>query len=297
MSKQPRNLDLGNGTIPTAYMEVQRDTLPPLLRGLEGITCAWVIVTPSQATDWLVSKWRNRNLSDQTVLKYAIDMEEGRWVPNGQPIIFSDRGQLIDGQHRLSAVALANVSVPLFIVRGVSEDHASTIDQGRSRSAADSLKIEEDSKRPKLRIAVVRVMNHVLYEDEVKHRVLTNTAAMEKARKHRATLDWAVEHFDTRIRAPIVAAACLYYPINTKGATRFVERFMSGEMLSAGDPELTLRQHVQHNPDILSSERIPTVKKVLAAIDTSTKHGGQIKKLQVNETVTAKVVKYWKEKW
>jgi len=61
-------------------------------------------ITPQQARHWLEhNNNHNRHLNPTTVKKYASDMREGNWQMNSMPIVFSDTGQLLDGQHRLAA--------------------------------------------------------------------------------------------------------------------------------------------------------------------------------------------------
>jgi len=66
-----------------------------------------VEVTPEMASDWLSTRnWaNNRRMSTHTVAKYLGDMKGGLWKLTRQGIIFDTEGQLIDGQHRLRAVA------------------------------------------------------------------------------------------------------------------------------------------------------------------------------------------------
>lgn len=64
-------------------------------------------VTPEMASDWLTSRrWpHNRRISPAITAKYLKDMREGRWKVTRQGIIFDTEGYLIDGQHRLRAIA------------------------------------------------------------------------------------------------------------------------------------------------------------------------------------------------
>lgn len=67
----------------------------------------------------------------------ARQMKEGMWLHTGQPIIFSDRPRLIDGQHRLEGIVESGVKL-LFDVRfGISDGAFSVIDIGKKRGAAD----------------------------------------------------------------------------------------------------------------------------------------------------------------
>ncbi len=63
------------------------------------------IITPGQSEEWLKNNNKhNRPLSRKDIERYAASMESGRWLLNGETIIFDNTGNLLNGQHRLVAV-------------------------------------------------------------------------------------------------------------------------------------------------------------------------------------------------
>lgn len=82
-----------------------------------------------------------RSISKITAERYAADMETDDWLFNGAPIMISNKGELLDGQHRLTAIAESGVAQILLIVAGVDAHAMATIDAGRKRSYADLLRI------------------------------------------------------------------------------------------------------------------------------------------------------------
>jgi hypothetical protein len=48
-------------------------------------------------------------------------MKAGRWLENGEPIIFDGEGNILNGHNRLQAVILADVGVWFLVVRGVAD--------------------------------------------------------------------------------------------------------------------------------------------------------------------------------
>lgn len=102
-----------------------------------------VDVTPEQAKKMLTrSSFKNRSVSGAAVRKYARDMKNGNWdIMTPNLISVTESGDILDGQHRLRAVVLAGVTVPLWIANGV-DPRASIYDRGRSRSAKDILCFE-----------------------------------------------------------------------------------------------------------------------------------------------------------
>lgn len=100
------------------------------------------IITPGRAREMLAQSGGNRKLKVAKVAGYARDMAAGDWQLNGEPIIFSSSGKLIDGHHRLSAGEKSGTTFMAVVVTGVPDDARHTIDTGSSRSAADALGIQ-----------------------------------------------------------------------------------------------------------------------------------------------------------
>lgn len=99
----------------------------------------FVRVTPIIATDWLSLNYEGqRKLRRATVSRYAREMMQGRWIgDNGQCIVFSSDGWLVDGQHRLHAVIKSGCDVEMLVIHSsrTAEEIMSTIDVGDKRSA------------------------------------------------------------------------------------------------------------------------------------------------------------------
>ena len=100
-------------------------------------------ITPHKAQAYLdASTHKNRTISESRVLSLAIDMEEGRFLLNGETIIFDDDCNVIDGSHRLNAVVLSRATIKSYVVRGaIHADSFETIDSGGMRNGGDVLGI------------------------------------------------------------------------------------------------------------------------------------------------------------
>ncbi|NCC66460.1 MAG: hypothetical protein EOM15_17640 [Spirochaetia bacterium] len=102
-------------------------------------------ITPEMATRMLSGNKDNRAINKSRVTLYAKAMKEGRWVENGQTIIISTDGFLIDGQHRLTALVAAGVTLEMLVVKLESKDNEGDltarhipIDIGQSRTLANT---------------------------------------------------------------------------------------------------------------------------------------------------------------
>ena len=97
-------------------------------------------ITPEKAKEWLKLNKVNRNLNRGTVVAYAEDMKNGRWDTNTTACIaLSKTGELKDGQHRLSAIIMANKPISMWVARGVGDKVV--FDCGRNRSLTDFMRI------------------------------------------------------------------------------------------------------------------------------------------------------------
>ena len=106
-------------------------------------------ITPDSALQVLENhNPRNRHISEATVQSYATDMKNGRWLVTHQGIAFDEKGDLIDGQHRLWAVIFCGKPVDMNVTReiplsalknGIELYTMDTIDRGRLRSVGQQL--------------------------------------------------------------------------------------------------------------------------------------------------------------
>jgi hypothetical protein len=110
-------------------------------------TIEWEEIGPTQAAEYLKKNVTNRNVRKGTVTSYARDMKADKWIPTHQGIAFNDRGELIDGQHRLHAIIEAGVSVRMLVTRGIQSEQGDmrtmdAVDRGAVRSVADQLHLQ-----------------------------------------------------------------------------------------------------------------------------------------------------------
>lgn len=99
-------------------------------------------LTPELAELLLDRNPANRKLSEQTAERYSYEIAGGRWTFNGEPLIVSDTGELNDGQHRCAAVIRAKRAIDAILIVGVARASRTTLDQGRTRTAADYLSMD-----------------------------------------------------------------------------------------------------------------------------------------------------------
>jgi hypothetical protein len=83
---------------------------------------------------------KNRDVSISKVYGYRDAMNRGEWKINHQGLAFYSDSTIADGQHRMFALALSDVSALTFLVSPNFDDKAiDTIDVGKNRNAGDAL--------------------------------------------------------------------------------------------------------------------------------------------------------------
>ena len=101
------------------------------------------IVTPEVAKEYLKESRGNRRIRTNTVESYKRDLLNGGFGLTHQGIAFDTKGRLVDGHHRLLAIAESGIPGELVVCRNLPDDAVNKIDRGLSRSIADIFKIKE----------------------------------------------------------------------------------------------------------------------------------------------------------
>jgi hypothetical protein len=101
-----------------------------------------MVITPALAEDWLARvPDRQRLVRNGAVDKFAQDMRTNNWRTNYQPYHFSKEGELLNGQHRLWAIADSRVALKdQLVVFGMDREVYESLDQGTKRTFGDTLK-------------------------------------------------------------------------------------------------------------------------------------------------------------
>lgn len=102
-------------------------------------------VTPELARKMLEKNTKNRPLNQRHAERFRDAISAGEWWMNGEAIIFSADGTLLNGQHRLWAVVAAGTGIDVMIVRGIDPDAFKTIDGVRSRRAGEVLSMSGET--------------------------------------------------------------------------------------------------------------------------------------------------------
>lgn len=163
---------------------------------LPEITVTFEEVTPETAGKWLEVNPGNRNIKESKVDAFARDIREGFFQTTHQGVAFNDKGELIDGQHRLEAIIRANTPVVMQVTRGLKDEVKPTIDTGTKRTVADTLRIEGFENR-NIMGSIARMV--MLYEAE------TPMSGYSRAATVSEVVDFIRQHEDRMIEASKLA--------------------------------------------------------------------------------------------
>jgi hypothetical protein len=100
------------------------------------------VIDAALAEKYLAKNIKNRPLRESHVNDLVQAILRGNWKPGSDCIVFDRAGNMLNGQHRLTAVIQANqikpgISIECMVRRNASSEEAFALDQGYVRKASD----------------------------------------------------------------------------------------------------------------------------------------------------------------
>lgn len=226
-----------------------------------------VDITPELGKKWLAQNTHNRNLRERVVNGYAADMRDGNWVEDGQSIKFAKGdvvlldnppivgGALLDGQHRLSAIVTADVTVRMLVVSNLHNNTQEVMDTGAKRVLGDVLKLRGEPYAVSLAAVLLRVyLWKQGYRKSLKgagnsrptHRQLLET--LEQHPELRRSVEIADRVRKTGKLSASTAGLChwLFNQIDVDDCAFFFARLSDGVGLMTEDPVYALRRVLEN---------------------------------------------------
>ncbi len=211
----------------------------------------------------------NHNTRNRAFVQYTIEiiekaLKEGKWVCNGETIIFSKEGILLDGQNRLYACASSGIPMTTWVVFGQNPDSFMTIDRGRNRNLASDLSIYGEHNNKAL-AAVLQVVCAYLDGDRssnlIRSKYDTHVALkiLNENPKIRESVTFS-ESAKRKVECPARLIGSVHYIAGKTDNIRviekrneFFERLTDGVGLSVNSPILVVRNkfyQMMNNPDV-----------------------------------------------
>jgi hypothetical protein len=226
----------------------------------------FVIVTPAMA-QIVLDKYNpgNRILKRRSLEAYARDIENDRWIETGESIEFDAEGNLYNGQHRFSAVVMANKAALFWVTFNCSVEARYGVDQGVVRSATEKISLVMENKIGDKLPAVARSMMRGLSKLGMK---FSNVEITDFALKYGPMIEWATRQCKG-CRADVqaaVAKAALWYGIDA--VEPFTKQLTNLHFDGVDDPAKRLFEFLHRGRTHGGSTNgLITYKKTLAAIE------------------------------
>jgi len=115
-------------------------------------------ITPELAQQFLAKNTSNRKIMNTVVAGYVREMKAGYWHETHQGIAFYEDGTLADGQHRLTAITKAGISVNMVVTFDLKKPAALGIDCGAKKGQADVLVISGEDWATKDTVAILSLI-------------------------------------------------------------------------------------------------------------------------------------------
>lgn len=205
-------------------------------------------ITPEEAEKILTTRHENRTISRPVVKKYAADMAMDQWIVTGEPLIFSEQGRLLDGQHRLSATIQAQKTIEFLCVYGISVKAFEKMGQGKKRTFADFLSISGYKNCTTL-AAAMNVLNRFRNGSFTNGGDLVSFRTGEELlKRHPGILESITIRKDIpdffKFKGAIVALHYIFGIVDPIRRDDFFSKVFSGTGLGKDDVELALRNRL-----------------------------------------------------
>lgn len=223
--------------------KVMHQSLNGLMRSpaSEGIRVEVVMITPDLAKSWLKRNTVNRHLRKREITRMVKALQSGLWQSvNGETIVFGQSGTLLDGQHRLSACAEANISFQSLVVFGVEDQKRKTIDTGAKRLLSDVFSMDGESNSTRL-AAACSVLHAWETEDLLQSPHGCGFITHEEGEQFLAT------HSDLKEAVQATQATALFYAFHAKDYTlayAWTETLKTGHAAPGHESFYTLRERL-----------------------------------------------------
>ena len=202
-----------------------------------------VTCTPELVDELIAKDTKNRDKKEKKILFFKRQIEMGLWRVNNQGIGVSVSGFIVDGGHRLAAMARAGYPpIQFFLATNLPDDSQDTVDDNPGRSMADRITLKHGQT---VSSRVVAALN-VLLKDEDPTFLSQRPSVSDCSKmynRHMEAINEMIKigKFGT-LQAPVMAGlfSCYTETQNSK-ILDFTKNLITGVMLSHDNPILALR--------------------------------------------------------
>jgi hypothetical protein len=218
-------------------------------------------------------EYNQRRINEDTVAKYANDMKQGHWLFNNQGIGYDERGNLVDGRHRLWAIVKAGVPVKMLVVKGMEGPQnggaskmslMDTIDCGRVRTVQNKLQID-GVKSASAMSAGARAIGLLCCQPEVKK--FSIITIREILAIYGPGLEKVFHCFQTALcRGALLGPLAMYHEMKPRKAVEFCTTYATMVGMEQGSPVLAVKKYMEIHKTSGTDHNVKAIYAVCLAI-------------------------------
>lgn len=226
----------------------------------------WTLITPAMAKLWMETRnLHNRSVSQAVVDQYTRDILAGRWRTIAKAIEFGTTPDgkivIVDGQHRLSAIAQSGVAVTMLVYYGADLEDQKVIDTGRPRAFRDQLNLSGEMHYSILsatlrRIALWEVGCYISAGSGLRPTHSELEDVLRRNPQVRTSVEFGMSNYGkVGVHASILAFIhWMLMEVNPADGKIFLERLSDGVGLGANHPILVLRDRIRRENERRTKE-------------------------------------------
>jgi len=208
-------------------------------------------VSPLVAEKMLEKNYNNRNVTKSNVTFLSKQMEDGKWLFDGQPIRFDSFGRLLDGQHRLNAIIKSGTTQKFLIVSGIESESFKVMDTGKNRSSGDALSVLGVSYANSISAGAKKIIKHYkgTHGKNNSGYKITNTDVVNWYEDNKGVVDVAKNCLElSKSFSNVIPSSYLIYLTyvfsdkNVLDAEKFIKELCYGSNSDLKSPSNTLRR-------------------------------------------------------
>lgn len=222
-----------------------------IARGKNNPLAEVVTLTPVLASLLLQRNPINRPIGRYNMDMLMADTSNGRFMFNGESIVVSDTGILIDGQHRCQTVVETKRSIQVVIVFGPKEEARYTIDIGKPKTAANFLHMKGGVDTNNLSATISLLIQYAetgtLTRGSVRATKTQIVDGYERFRGIENSVALVMDATKKKLGSRSALAFCHYTfkrKAGAEAADKFIRQLIDGDGLRKGDPIYHARERL-----------------------------------------------------
>jgi hypothetical protein len=240
------------------------------------------VITPDDARLILEKNTRNRPISPVQVAMFEAQLQRGEMQLTHQGIAISDSNVLLDGQHRLVAIANTGIAAQLMVTTGLPDSVFAVLDTGYKRSARNILSIDGATNTSAMAAGIrlyilYREAPGLIWTGKVPNRMTSTTLIDKHYNDDKKNWTWAAGAAQASATNKIVlpsAMTCLMYLscVHNGYSRAYLETFSMqlkcGSELKPGNPILAYRNKMINSGTVRPQEKLADYIKLFNAYST-----------------------------